>query len=144
MLHVWVSSRPKPPYYLITALLLSLPNAALAVGACDKIEKSLRCEDSLTVQASSQPQSTYGSLEVVTQSASRLGLTNLETPRSIDVISAQAIQQRGDKSLAAVVERAPGMSGVASPRSAITFHFAVSDRCPGCITASKRRAAPFS
>lgn len=93
----------KPPYYLITALLLSLTNAVLAVGACDKIEKSLRCEDSLTVQASSQPQSTYGSLEVVTQSASRLGLTNLETPRSIDVISAQAIQQRGDKSLAAVV-----------------------------------------
>ncbi|HIE4389372.1 TonB-dependent receptor [Serratia liquefaciens] len=111
----------KPPYYLITALLLSLPNAALAVGACDKTEKSSRCEDSLTVQASSQPQSTYGSLEVVTQSASRLGLTNLETPRSIDVISAQAIQQRGDKSLAAVVERAPGMSGVASPTLSNNF-----------------------
>jgi iron complex outermembrane recepter protein len=111
----------KPPYYLITALLLSLPNAALAVGACDKTEKSSPCEDSLTVQASSQPQSTYGSLEVVTQSASHLGLTNLETPRSIEVISAQAIQQRGDKSLAAVVERAPGMSGVASPTLSNNF-----------------------
>lgn len=111
----------KSPYYLITALLLSLPNVAQAAGDCDKTEKSSGCEDSLTVQASSQPQSTYGSLDVVARSASRLGLTSKETPRSIEVISAQAIGQRGDKTLAAVVEHAAGMSGVASPTLSNNF-----------------------
>lgn len=107
---------------LITTLFFLLSDTALAaVNDCDKADKSLRCEDSVTVEASTAPQSTYGSLDAVTQAASRLGLTSQETPRSVDVINRQAIEQRGDQTLADVVEHATGMSGVASPTLSNNF-----------------------
>ncbi|SUI48526.1 Ferripyoverdine receptor precursor [Serratia quinivorans] len=105
----------KPPYYLASALFFSLSGTVQASADCNKTGNSPRCEDSVTVEASTQPQSPYGGLNTVTQTASRLGLTRQETPRSVDVISKQAIEQRGDRTLAEVVEHAPGMSGVASP-----------------------------
>ncbi|MEX5715089.1 TonB-dependent receptor plug domain-containing protein [Serratia ureilytica] len=57
----------------------------------------------------------------MSRSASQLGLTARETPRSVDIISARAIQQRGDRSLAAAVEHATGLSGVASPTLSNNF-----------------------
>ncbi|CAI1516489.1 Outer-membrane receptor for Fe(III)-coprogen, Fe(III)-ferrioxamine B and Fe(III)-rhodotrulic acid [Serratia quinivorans] len=111
----------KPPYYLATALFFSLSGTVQAAADCSKTENSPRCEDSVTVEASAQAQSPYGGLNTVTQTASRLGLTSQETPRSVDVISQQAIEQRGDRTLAEVVEHAPGMSGVASPTLSNNF-----------------------
>uniref|UniRef100_A8GBB1 TonB-dependent siderophore receptor n=1 Tax=Serratia proteamaculans (strain 568) TaxID=399741 RepID=A8GBB1_SERP5 len=105
----------KPPYYLASVLFFSLSGTVQASADCNKTGNSPRCEDNVTVEASTQPQSPYGGLNAVTQTASRLGLTRQETPRSVDVISKQAIEQRGDRTLAEVVEHAPGMSGVASP-----------------------------
>lgn len=111
----------KPPYYLATALFFSLSGTVQAAADCHKTENSPRCEDSMTVEASAQAQSLYGGLNTITQTASRLGLTSKETPRSVDVISQQAIEQRGDRTLADVVGHAPGMSGVASPTLSNNF-----------------------
>lgn len=111
----------KPPYYLATVLFFSLSGTVQAAADCNKTENSPRCEDSMTVEASAQAQSPYGGLNTITQTASRLGLTSKETPRSVDVISQQAIEQRGDRTLADVVGHAPGMSGVASPTLSNNF-----------------------
>lgn len=111
----------KPPYYLATALFFSLSGTVQAAADCHKTENSPRCEGSMTVEASAQAQSLYGGLNTITQTASRLGLTSKETPRSVDVISQQAIEQRGDRTLADVVGHAPGMSGVASPTLSNNF-----------------------
>lgn len=111
----------KPPYYLATALFFSLSGTVQAAADCHKTENSPRCEDSMTVEASAQAQSLYGGLNTITQTASRLGLTSKETPRSVDIISQQAIEQRGDRTLADVVGHAPGMSGVASPTLSNNF-----------------------
>ena len=48
-------------------------------------------------------------------SASRLGLTDKQTPRHTETISARTITAKGKRTLTEVVETAPGMSGTSSP-----------------------------
>ncbi|EDN6661293.1 TonB-dependent receptor [Salmonella enterica] len=48
-------------------------------------------------------------------SASRLGLTDKQTPRHTETISARTITAKGKRTLTEVVETAPGMSGTNSP-----------------------------
>lgn len=48
-------------------------------------------------------------------SASRLGLTDKQTPRHTETISASTITAKGKRTLTEVVETAPGMSGTSSP-----------------------------
>ncbi|BEM42071.1 TPA: TonB-dependent receptor [Serratia marcescens] len=95
--------------------------APLAFAAdCDKARNATGCEEHLTVEAAA-PAGRYDALNAVSRSASQLGLSARETPRSVDIISARAIQQRGDRSLAAAVEHATGLSGVASPTLSNNF-----------------------
>ncbi|CAI0807145.1 TonB-dependent receptor [Serratia entomophila] len=107
---------PRKSHCFSASLFLSLLGAAQAAAPdCGPGDTSPRCEENLTVEAQTRGRSIYSSLDAVTASASRLGLNGKETPRSVDVITGQAIRQRGDRTLAAVAERATGMSGVASP-----------------------------
>lgn len=48
-------------------------------------------------------------------SASRLGLTDRETPRHTETISQKTMTSRGKRTLTEVVESAPGLSGTTSP-----------------------------
>lgn len=48
-------------------------------------------------------------------SASRLGLSDKQTPRHTETLSAKTIQAQGKRTLTEVVESAPGMSGTSSP-----------------------------
>jgi iron complex outermembrane receptor protein len=54
-------------------------------------------------------------LTLPTSTASRLGLTALETPASVATISGDTILARGDLSVVEAVTRAPGITSVANP-----------------------------
>lgn len=53
--------------------------------------------------------------DTVTQTGSRLGLTILQTPASVDVLSGDVIRARGDLSIVDAVTRSTGISSVANP-----------------------------
>ncbi|MET6763936.1 TonB-dependent receptor plug domain-containing protein [Serratia marcescens] len=112
---------PRKSLCLAAAWVGGALTAPLAFAAdCDKARNATGCEEQLTVEAAA-PAGRYDALNAVSRSASQLGLTARETPRSVDIISARAIQQRGDRSLAAAVEHATGLSGVASPTLSNNF-----------------------
>ena len=54
-------------------------------------------------------------LDKPSTAGSRLGLTPLETPASVDVISGDEVRERGDISIMDAVSRAPGVTSVATP-----------------------------
>lgn len=54
-------------------------------------------------------------LETVSETGSRLGLSALQTPASVEILSGDAIRARGDLSIVDAVTRATGISSVASP-----------------------------
>lgn len=94
---------PRKSLCLAAAWVGGALTAPLAFAAdCDKSRNATGCEEQLTVEAAA-PAGRYDALSAVSRSASQLGLTARETPRSVDIISARAIQQRGDRSLAAAV-----------------------------------------
>ncbi|RTF13963.1 TonB-dependent siderophore receptor, partial [Serratia marcescens subsp. marcescens ATCC 13880] len=71
--------------------------APLAFAAdCDKARNATGCEEHLTVEAAASA-GRYDALNALSRSASQLGLSARETPRSVDIIRARAIQQRGDR-----------------------------------------------
>lgn len=55
---------------------------------------------------------TITQLNKAASTGSYLGLTPLETPASIDVITREAIEQRGDTKLVDVISRSTGMTGI--------------------------------
>lgn len=55
------------------------------------------------------------SLEQVTSTGSRLGITVLDTPASVESLSGDVIRQRGDLSIVEAVTRATGISNDANP-----------------------------
>ena len=56
-----------------------------------------------------------GEADAPTQTGSRLGLTILETPASVEIVSGDLIRARGDLSIVDAVTRATGVSSVANP-----------------------------
>lgn len=72
-----------------------------------------------TMVVSSDTASDYSSVpdpdQVSSGTASRLGLTDKQTPRHTETISAGTITAKGKRTLTEVVETAPGMSGTSSP-----------------------------
>lgn len=54
-------------------------------------------------------------LDKASTAGSRLGLTPLETPASVDVISGDEVRERGDTRVMDAVSRAPGFTSVATP-----------------------------
>ena len=64
----------------------------------------------VTVQASPQT-----ALSESTSTGSNLGLTPMQTPASVDVITREQIEERGDASLVDAISRAPGLSNLGHP-----------------------------
>lgn len=72
-------------------------------------------ETLIVTDASASAPSALDTDKLATGSGSRLGLTDKETPRHTETISAKTINARGKRTLTEVVETAPGISGVTSP-----------------------------
>ena len=73
-------------------------------------------EETLTVtRFTTSAPSALDTDKLATGSSSRLGLTDKETPRHTETISAKTINARGKRTLTEVVETTPGISGVTSP-----------------------------
>ena len=70
---------------------------------------------------------------VPTQTGSRLGLTVLETPASVEALSGDTIRARGDLSIVDAVTRATGISSVANPGNGGTGLAARGFSGPGSI-----------
>jgi iron complex outermembrane recepter protein len=89
----------RTPSIAISAIL-----ATAAAQAADRVEE-------VTVFGQRVP-----SVLVTTSStASRLGITPLETPASIEIIEGELIRQRGDANIVEAITRATGLSNDASP-----------------------------
>lgn len=66
-----------------------------------------------TVLVSGAPEN--GKLRDDTATGSNLGLSRLQTPASVDVITRRQLEERGDASLVEAITRAPGISGMPHP-----------------------------
>lgn len=86
---------------LASTAMLALPNAALAEAPEP---------DTITVLGTSPD-----SLDTSTETGSRLGLSILETPASVETLAGDEIRARGDLSIVDAVTRATGISSVANP-----------------------------
>ena len=97
--------RPAPmrrtPIFLACLLATGLAAPALADDAIP------------TVLVSGAAQN--GKLRDETATGSNLGLSRLETPASVDVITRKQLEERGDPGLVEAVTRAPGLSGMGHP-----------------------------
>ena len=108
-----VRPRPAPgsPLALVVGLILIAPQAASALPEAET-ETTL---ETLHVVGSGTP-SRGLNLATPSRSASRLGLTPLETPASIDVIAGETIRERGQFTVnEAVVQNGVGIASAASP-----------------------------
>ena len=84
---------------------LLLPTLAHAEDASETTDKS----DILVLGARTDD------ADAPTQTGSRLGLTILDTPASVETLSGEVIRARGDLSIVDAVTRATGISSVANP-----------------------------
>ncbi|MEM6413462.1 MAG: TonB-dependent siderophore receptor [Pseudomonadota bacterium] len=109
--------RPMAYVASVAALAISQSNVALAAQSnaetSDGQQRADEQQDVIIVEG----EYTGGSLGLTEPSevAGRLGLTLLETPGSVDIISADAIQLRGDFSAIDAVTRATGVTSSATP-----------------------------
>jgi iron complex outermembrane receptor protein len=89
------------------ACCLVLPGAALAA---ESVSTSAGAVEEVQVWASRMPD-----LAAPTTAGSRLNLSMLETPASVEVLDADAIRQRGDASILEAVTRVTGVAGSGNP-----------------------------
>lgn len=89
----------------VAAAAIVLPGAARADAAAEEADG-----DTITVLGAMSD-----NLDVSTETGSRLGLTILDTPASVETLSGDQIRARGDLSIVEAVTRATGISSVANP-----------------------------
>ncbi|TWG84975.1 iron complex outermembrane receptor protein [Cupriavidus gilardii J11] len=90
------------------SLALAAAAACLPAHAADNSE--VHQLQAVTVTASPQT-----ILEEPAAIGSNLGLTAMQTPASVNVITREQLQQRGDAALVDAISRAPGLSGLGHP-----------------------------
>jgi len=91
--------------------MLSTAVAAILVTAAHSAERTSTDVEAVTVFG----QRIGSALSEPATTGSRLGLTSLETPASIEVIDGELIRQRGDSTIVEAITRATGLSNDASP-----------------------------
>lgn len=97
---------------MIKTILSSSALAALLLPACAHAETAADAGDKSDILVLG----TRGKdANVPSQTGSRLGLTALETPASVETLSGDVIRARGDLSIVDAVTRATGISSVANP-----------------------------
>ncbi|MFD1332043.1 TonB-dependent receptor [Methylopila musalis] len=98
------------------ALLGACCAAALAAPARAQAPDSPVALDEITVSGAGATVAPGPNLSVKTNAGSRLGLTPLETPASVDVVSGDVVRDRGQSSIAeAVTQNAAGFSFIGTP-----------------------------
>ena len=107
-----MSHRPAP---LVAAVLTAW--AALSAGHASA--QQAKDVQSVTITADRDKRNTP--LEQTTSTGSRLGLSIKETPASVDVLSQEAMQERGDRTMVEAVGKVPGMNGARVGASHIGF-----------------------
>ncbi|GLK77294.1 TonB-dependent receptor [Methylopila jiangsuensis] len=108
--------RRSTPRSLRVALLGACCAAALASPSRAQSPESPVELDEITVSGKGGKPSSGPNLSVKTGAGSRLGLTPLETPASVDVVSGDVVRDRGQASIAeAVTQNAAGFSFIGTP-----------------------------
>jgi iron complex outermembrane receptor protein len=90
---------------------LAVAVAAILTGAARAADRSSSEVEAVTVFG----QRISATLSEPTATGTRLGLSSLETPASIEVIDGELIRQRGDSTIVEAVTRATGLSNYSSP-----------------------------
>lgn len=91
-------------------LLICSSVAAIAVAATPA-----RADEPTTVGELEVIGARADTLEVKTIAGSRLGLTGLETPASVELLTGDVIRERGDLSVQEAVSRAAGVTSIGTP-----------------------------
>ncbi|KWZ60931.1 hypothetical protein WK57_10320 [Burkholderia ubonensis] len=81
-------------------------------------------------------------LSRVLDTGSRLGLSSLDTPASVETVTAEAIATRGDHTVLDAVTRATGFSGAAAPGNGGTALSVRIPRKPNAHSTLKRTPIP--
>jgi iron complex outermembrane receptor protein len=93
----------------LSGLLLSTPSHAEEIASLPEVE----------VQASGLTPET--SLETPLTTASRLGLTTMDTPASVEAVDEDTIRRRGDSSVREAVSRMTGISDISNLGAGVAF-----------------------
>lgn len=107
-----MSNRIPPFHYYLSGLALTLP--LLAQAADEVVLPAVEVKAKKIKPSAIQ-------LDANTSTGSRLGLTNLETPASIETLDADTVKLRGDVSIREAVSRATGISDISNLGSGTTF-----------------------
>lgn len=112
-----MSNRTPPFHFYLSGLVLTFPTLTLPLLAQAADEVVL---PAVEVKAKKLKASAI-QLDASTSTGSRLGLTNLETPASIETLDADTVKLRGDVSIREAVSRATGFSDISNLGSGNTF-----------------------
>ena len=97
--------------------------AAMALAGSAVANNALAQSDAAATQVVEikGAQNDRGALSAVAGGASRLGLTLRETPASVEILTQETMQQRGDRTLTEALRGAAGMSGGNPPSAPTTL-----------------------
>lgn len=111
-----MSHRAKPSYSYLSALFLSL-------AALTEFQQAMAAEDELPAVEvkGKQEQESSINLKAKTSTGSRLGLTNLETPASVETLDAETVKLRGDFSIREAVSRTTGFTDISNLGTGVAY-----------------------
>lgn len=111
-----MSRRVKPSYSYLSALFLSL-------AALTEFQQAMAAEEELPAVEvkGKQEQESSINLKAKTSTGSRLGLTNLETPASVETLDAETVKLRGDFSIREAVSRTTGFTDISNLGTGVAY-----------------------
>ncbi|KQT37274.1 MULTISPECIES: TonB-dependent siderophore receptor [unclassified Methylophilus] len=111
-----MSRRAKPSYSYLSALFLSL-------AALTEFQQAMAAEEELPAVEvkGKQEQESSINLKAKTSTGSRLGLTNLETPASVETLDAETVKLRGDFSIREAVSRTTGFTDISNLGTGVAY-----------------------
>jgi iron complex outermembrane recepter protein len=93
----------------LTTLAASILGALSALGVTSVSAQEAKPSQTITI--SGERDKRGAALEQTTDTGSRLGLSIKETPASVDILSQETMQERGDRTMVEAVGKVPGMNG---------------------------------
>ncbi len=111
-----MSRRAKPSHSYLSALFLSL-------AAYTEFQQAMAAEDELPAVEvkGQQEQESAINLKAKTSTGSRLGLSNLETPASVETLDAETVKLRGDFSIREAVSRTTGFTDISNLGTGVAY-----------------------
>ncbi|HSI28112.1 MAG: TonB-dependent receptor [Methylophilus sp.] len=111
-----MSHRSAPSFFCLSALFLSM-------AALSEFQQAMAADDQLpTVEVKGQQeQESAINLKAKTSTGSRLGLTNLETPASVETLDAETVKLRGDYSIREAVSRTTGFTDISNLGTGVAY-----------------------